>query len=454
MKKQKLIITILLSAFSFAASAQENLRDAVNALYTKTMSSHNKKVMTVDQLNSFLLAEDEKGHFLQGYSEKDRQQIAYELALMYYDDNAASSMTSIVYPYFIGKIDASNLNRYVQNVKNIDVVGELVERYMNTYERENNRYTDCVFEVMTDGGTPKDLVYQAPESYIKKIETFVTHACQGYKDGYESARNDYSVDKVGQDQHLFMERALQYMERNDRIRLTNYYYKIWPDEECLDDMILATETGMHIANTAVIQNIQKINADFNSKFLYWSLAEGRIAQAAKKAQTTPSKKLAKQAKSNNGLNGTISIMAPKTAEELKEEEGIEIADVQPEYPGGINELMQFLRQSLKYPAIAQEHGVESRIIIQFVVDKEGSISPNEMNILQTGTSTLEYADMLESMSGNQKTTERVHALRKAVNALENEAIRVIKIMPKWKPGYKNGKAVRVKFALPITFRLQ
>ena len=85
--------------------------------------------------------------------------------------------------------------------------------------------------------------------------------------------------------------------------------------------------------------------------------------------------------------------------------------------------MSFLQNNVKYPKQAQEKGTQGRVIVQFVVEKNGTISET-------------------------KVVKSVDAL------LDNEALRVVKMMPKWQPGKQNGEAVRVKYVLPVTFRLQ
>ena len=94
-----------------------------------------------------------------------------------------------------------------------------------------------------------------------------------------------------------------------------------------------------------------------------------------------------------------------------------------EFPGGMAECLKFIGKNIKYPTIAQENGVHGRVIIQFVVNQDGSIVDPVV-------------------------------MRSVEPYLDKEALRVIKMMPKWKPGKQRGKAVRVKYTVPVTFKLQ
>ncbi len=100
-----------------------------------------------------------------------------------------------------------------------------------------------------------------------------------------------------------------------------------------------------------------------------------------------------------------------------------VVEEMPSFPGGETALQNFIKKNLKYPQIALENGISGRVICTFVVDGKGNI---------TG------AEVLRSVDPN----------------LDKEALRVINMMPGWKPGKQQGKAVRVRYTLPIVFRLQ
>lgn len=111
-----------------------------------------------------------------------------------------------------------------------------------------------------------------------------------------------------------------------------------------------------------------------------------------------------------------------TQEEGDEGEVFEIVEQNPMFPGGNEELMKWLSKNLKYPASAQENGIQGRVLVQFVVNKDGSIVEPKV-------------------------------LRSVDPALDKEALRVVSTMPKWQPGKQRGKTVRVRFTLPVTFRI-
>jgi len=109
----------------------------------------------------------------------------------------------------------------------------------------------------------------------------------------------------------------------------------------------------------------------------------------------------------------------------KEEETkvFDVVEQMPSFPGGPSALMQYLASNIKYPVVAEENGVQGRVIVTFVVEKDGSITD-------------------------------VRVVKSVDPSLDKEAQRVVKSMPKWIPGKQNGSAVRVKYTVPVTFRLQ
>lgn len=117
----------------------------------------------------------------------------------------------------------------------------------------------------------------------------------------------------------------------------------------------------------------------------------------------------------------------KSKEEQNESESNKIfngddVDQQPSFPGGTNALNTFIVSNLKYPVFAQKKGIQGRVVVKFIVEKDGSISNVEVD--------------------------------RSVPGLDNEAMRVVKAMPKWIPGQINGKAVKVECSHPFVFRLQ
>ena len=115
---------------------------------------------------------------------------------------------------------------------------------------------------------------------------------------------------------------------------------------------------------------------------------------------------------------------PVVVEEASDEgEIFQVVEQMPEFPGGIQALMAYLSKNIKYPSVAQDNGIQGRVLVSFVVNKDGSIVDPEV-------------------------------IKSVDAALDKEAMRVIKAMPKWNPGKQRGKPVRVKYTVPVLFRLQ
>ena len=130
---------------------------------------------------------------------------------------------------------------------------------------------------------------------------------------------------------------------------------------------------------------------------------------------------------DNQQEAQTAVYTPPAVVEEEEEEAAQqiftVVEEMPEFPGGQGELLKYLGHSIRYPVIAQENGIQGRVVCAFVINRDGSIVDAEV-------------------------------LRGVDPSLDKEALRVINSMPKWKPGKQRGKPVRVKYTVPVVFRLQ
>ena len=120
------------------------------------------------------------------------------------------------------------------------------------------------------------------------------------------------------------------------------------------------------------------------------------------------------------LIGCFYIVVQARTEENKV---FDVVDQMPSFPGGSSSLMKYLSSQIKYPVVAEENGVEGKVVCSFVVGTDGSITD-------------------------------VRVVRSVDPSLDKEAVRVLRSMPKWEPGLKNGKTVRVRYTVPVAFRLR
>ena len=132
-------------------------------------------------------------------------------------------------------------------------------------------------------------------------------------------------------------------------------------------------------------------------------------------------------KGNDDANGEVlklkeAVAQPEPKPEV-ENKVFDVVEQMPSFPGGQQALMDYLSNNVKYPVVAQENGVQGRVVVSFVVEKDGSITD-------------------------------VKVVKSVDPSLDKEAARVVKSMPRWFPGKQNGSAVRVKYNVPVSFRLQ
>ena len=177
----------------------------------------------------------------------------------------------------------------------------------------------------------------------------------------------------------------------------------------------------HLKQRIIMMNKKKSNATWHIKYALFVLpafallAAGNISCSQDASQTEDAKE------------EVVAPVSPEAkeapADSTAKEEVFMVAEQMPEFPGGMKELLKFLQDNLKYPENAMKNNVQGRVIVQFVVEKDGTLTEFKV-------------------------------ARSVDPDLDAEALRVLQTMPKWKPGMQRGKIVRVKFTVPVSFKLQ
>lgn len=155
-----------------------------------------------------------------------------------------------------------------------------------------------------------------------------------------------------------------------------------------------------------------------TKKVFMLLAAVMLMSASAMAQSNVRKgrvNRTKQVSTNN--------VKKQPAAKLEEDDEVYVvAEELPEFPGGHAALIAYIQKNINYPADAAKNGIQGRVWVSFIVEKDGSLSDIEI-------------------------------IRSPDSSFSKEAIRVLSSMPKWKPGKQNGKIVRVKWSMPVTFKL-
>lgn len=177
----------------------------------------------------------------------------------------------------------------------------------------------------------------------------------------------------------------------------------------------------HLKQRIIMMNKKKSNAAGHIKYALFVLpafallVAGNISCSRDASQT-------EDAKEEVVAPVSTDVTAVPT-DSVAKDEVFMVAEQMPEFPGGMKELLKFLQDNLRYPNSAMEKNVQGRVIVQFVVEKDGT--PTEFKVL-----------------------------RSVDPDLDAEALRVLQTMPKWKPGMQRGEVVRVKYTVPVSFKLQ
>ena len=177
----------------------------------------------------------------------------------------------------------------------------------------------------------------------------------------------------------------------------------------------------HLKQRIIMMNKKKTNGAGHIKYALFAipafalLLAGNISCSSEATKTDDVKE--------NAVTVKPDVEEVPIDKPVTKDEAFAVVEQMPEFPGGMKELMTYLKDNIKYPKAAQDKKVQGRVIVQFVVEKDGTLTEFKV-------------------------------MRSVDPDLDNEALRVLSEMPKWKPGMQKGQAVRVKYTVPVSFKLQ
>ena len=217
----------------------------------------------------------------------------------------------------------------------------------------------------------------------------------------------------------------------------------------------------HLLGFASQMNVATISNNFNvlplkRRIIMMNLRRTRRTGMVKYAVFVPVAALMLLLCNVDAMARALTNNAVVTTQDDNDKKGqiYENPEVKAEYPGGEQELYKFLSMNVKYPAVAQENAVQGRIIVSFVIEKDGSITdikPIPEKKLENALNEVVVVSQKTDATPEQKEYAEKYA--EGLKQLKEEAVRVVSQMPKWKPGRQNDEPVRVRFMLPIMFRL-
>lgn len=267
------------------------------------------------------------------------------------------------------------------------------------FEGRNKEYGAYKLRTQTGKRNLKAIITIAILAALAIILFYIKAGYDAYQAAHAKNENVTELSALNQPKkkEAKVERKVEVEEKKEVIKEVKSSIKftapvIKKDAEVKPEDEMKTQDQIMKTNTAIGALDVKGNSD-----------QGEILKVTQRVETEP-----------------VKAEAPKPEVENKV---FDVVEQMPSYPGGQGALMQFLQSNIKYPVVAQENGVQGRVTISFVVERDGSITD-------------------------------VAVARSVDPSLDREAMRVVKSMPKWIPGKQNGQAVRVKYNVPVSFRLQ
>lgn len=266
------------------------------------------------------------------------------------------------------------------------------------FEGRNKEYGAYKLRTQTGKRNVKAIITIAVLAALCIILFYIKAGYDAYQAAHAKNENVTEISALNQPKkkEAKVERKVQVEEKKEVVKEVKSSIKftapvIKKDADVKPEEEMKTQDQIMQTNTAIGALDVKGNSD-----------QGEILKVTQRVETEPVK------------------AEPKPEVENKV---FDVVEQMPSFPGGPSALMQYLSSNIKYPVVAQENGVQGRVVVSFVVERDGSITD-------------------------------VQVARSVDPSLDREAQRVVRSMPKWIPGKQNGQAVRVKYNVPVAFRLQ
>jgi protein TonB len=267
------------------------------------------------------------------------------------------------------------------------------------FEGRNKQYGAYKLRTQTGKRNLKAIITIAILAALCIVLFYIKAGYDAYQAAHAKNENVTELSTLNQPKkkEAKVERKVQVEEKKEVVKEVKSSIKftapvIKKDAEVKPEEEMKTQDQIMQTNTAIGALDVKGNSD-----------QGEILKVTQRVETEP-----------------VKTEAPKPEVENKV---FDVVEQMPSFPGGQSALMQYLQSNVKYPVVAQENGVQGRVVVSFVVERDGSITD-------------------------------VQVVRSVDPSLDREAQRVVRSMPKWIPGKQNGQAVRVKYNVPVSFRLQ
>lgn len=266
------------------------------------------------------------------------------------------------------------------------------------FEGRNKEYGAYKLRTQTGKRNFKAIITIAILAALSIILFYIKAGYDAYQAAHAKNENVTEISALNQPKkkEAKVERKVQVEEKKEVVKEVKSSIKftapvIKKDADVKPEEEMKTQDQIMQTNTAIGALDVKGNSD-----------QGEILKVTQRVETEPVK------------------AEPKPEVENKV---FDVVEQMPSFPGGPSALMQYLSSNIKYPVVAQENGVQGRVVVSFVVERDGSITD-------------------------------VQVARSVDPSLDREAQRVVRNMPRWIPGKQNGQAVRVKYNVPVAFRLQ
>jgi len=445
MNKLKYFIIVVAMLFPKIGMAQDELSDVVEHYCRKLLAEKG----ATSKIEHIL-------HLKYSYNNASEQLKAVKPEVMtllvktYMNEQLLNDYSSYLCVYANNaQLDYAKFDSLINVTENLILSNEISKKVYDDEDRYLSVFFKTALNRAKEGKECKPLKLEASDNWMSSYQSIVdslTIVRMSLVDReYKSVKSNLiTFDKVTENRATEIASTYtSYLRDNIHTFYANFLYRFFRNERTMKMYVNGSRLEGY-REFCGMSDFESMRSLISKDFYRWCDSDNNIKKA---------KKLVSKGKGIGVYDlytGLIDYI--NSIKDLYSGEDLKDCDVNPSFPGGDTALMSWLSENLKYPAIAQENGIQGRFLVSFIVEKDGSISNIEPEDGDVTERLKKY--FVEMMTGEPYCSANEKNKHEGYIALKKEALRIIRIMPNWVPGKLNGKPVQVRYKLPITFRLQ
>ncbi|MCR5312180.1 MAG: energy transducer TonB, partial [Bacteroidaceae bacterium] len=440
----RMFLACLLFITTTVSYAQASLHQQVRELCHKRLFDDKTRDNNIQTLANYLVKYDSVKNAFTSLPEKIRERAAFEMARTYYDQQIVNDYLQLTfYYYIISSISENDIKFYINNIHDMAKSQESIIIASNDLNTDFLTFSEAIMDMCIANEKLINLELNVPEWFelktrehirAKSLDELDKNPVTSLFDTEEELINDgLSEENVA----AITNRFSTYLRNNIYTFYINKLYEYFRDKEAIEDYLTTDSANIMEPFNAIRKDSRNIMKELQYRMTKWCFSKDRLDSILNVA-----------AYDNDTLYNKIFNNNQRTINEDGEYlTYYDKVDVQPVFPYGDERKWAIKR--CRYPYAAEKYRLEATVTVDFLISEQGIVTHPKISKIVAQDIT--YADYMEQITYSNNMKKRAEEIRKGIKAIETEAIKVIRKMPKWIPAKIDDRNVATRNNISVTF---